>query len=154
MSDPTTKPSLSKAPRKRPYDRTTGRGASSPRVSETIIHADGDCMDRIFETGHGHRSVGVGQRESLAAEVVVIILERCRPVSCECPLHAASDRPAGAGRGRAGVDGDPLDRGEGIVHLFVRPGGPALDVEEPAVNEAVAEPGGGRRQKVVADDEL
>ncbi len=67
-----------------------------------IIHADGDCVDRIFETVHGHDFVhdsGVlGQRKSLAAEVVIIIFERRRPVSCECPLHSASDRPPGAGR--------------------------------------------------------
>jgi hypothetical protein len=29
-------------------------------------------VDRIFETGHGHSSVAVGQRKSLAAEVVIL----------------------------------------------------------------------------------
>jgi len=44
--------------------------------------------------------------------------------------------------------------GESNIHLFFRPRGTALDVEEPAVDEAVAEPGGGRGQEVVADSEL
>src|SRR5262245_39702602 len=116
-----------------------------------IIHASRDGVDRIFETEYGNGRVRVGQREALTAEVVIIILDCRRPVWRECPLHAGPDRPPRPSRGRAGVDGDTPDRGESIVHLFVRPGAAALNIKEPAVNETVAEPGRGRGQEVVGD---
>jgi hypothetical protein len=46
-----------------------------PRL-EMIIHADRDFVDGVLETGHAHDLVWLGQRKSLAAEVVIIILER------------------------------------------------------------------------------
>src|SRR5439155_4830957 len=76
-------------------------------ISETIIHAGSDCVDRIFETGYGHGCVGAGQRKSLAAEVMIIVLECRRPAWRECPLCARPSRPPGPGTGRAGVNSDP-----------------------------------------------
>jgi hypothetical protein len=115
--------------------------ARSPRgSSETIIHADGDCVDRIFETVYGHDfvhdSVVLDQRKSPCCRSRSNHT-RALPTSFvrKPPLRPGSDRAPGPGVGRAGVDGDPPEVGQSIVHLFVCPGGPALNIEEAAVND-------------------
>jgi hypothetical protein len=61
----------------------------------------------------------------------------------DCPFNAGAHRPAGTGQGRAGIDGNPRDGSISVVCLVISPGGAAPDVDEPAFNEAVAEPRSG-----------
>jgi hypothetical protein len=58
-------------------DQLTRRDvATNARISEAIIDASCDRVDRIFETCNGYGNVLANQRKSLAAEIAIIIVER------------------------------------------------------------------------------
>src|SRR6516162_7928237 len=113
-------------------------------------------MDSILQVAReGHSVDCVGQREVVAAEVVVIVLEARRPMRCECPLQASAGCPAGPSRGSSGINRNPQDRcRESNVSLFLGPSGTAFDVSEPTGRKTITYARSSRRQKVIADGEL
>jgi len=58
-------------------------------LSEVIVHACRHRVDPVLQAEDGHsRANVVGEQEPVAAEVIVVVFERCGPMRREGPIHA------------------------------------------------------------------
>src|ERR1022692_1857099 len=105
-----------------------------------VVHTDqditlgrfgGDGVDGCAGADDGHAHAA-----RVRAEVHVITFQKRRPVRCEHPFNATTDRPAGPG-----VGGLATNKRTAEVCTCMSPGGAALKVEQPVGLYRIAEAG-------------
>ena len=114
------------------------------RLEETIVHTNQDiALGRFGADGTAGRTESGSWGDDsprLRAKVHVITFEKRRPVRCEHPLNAATNRPAASGVGGLATKRSTT-RNDGYACSCMSPGAAALKVEQPVGLHCIANAG-------------